>query len=78
STFEPQEYSGNPKQKDRRVGEQLELHSCPQVARARMSSVEPNPTWPRRGSINPTKEFTSNYQGFIINPIPLHTLGDVG
>ncbi|GJR78916.1 RNA-directed DNA polymerase [Tanacetum coccineum] len=33
----------NLKQKDRRVGEQLELHSCPQVARARMSSVEPNP-----------------------------------
>ncbi|GKD77335.1 zinc finger BED domain-containing protein RICESLEEPER 2-like protein, partial [Tanacetum coccineum] len=31
-------------QKDRRVGEPPELHSCPQVARARMSSVEPNPS----------------------------------
>ncbi|GJX80009.1 mitogen activate protein kinase [Tanacetum coccineum] len=33
--------------KDRRVGEPPELHSCPQVARARMSSVEPNPSWPK-------------------------------
>nr|GEW23733.1 copia protein [Tanacetum cinerariifolium] len=42
-----------------RVGELPELHSYPQVARARMSSVEPNPTWPRRNlegdSPNPTR-----------------------
>ncbi|GJZ15979.1 RNA-directed DNA polymerase, eukaryota, reverse transcriptase zinc-binding domain protein [Tanacetum coccineum] len=84
--FECKEYSGNlsgketnQQQKDTRIGDLSEMHSCPQVGRARMSSEASNPfRASRRGSITNLKEFGSQYQDFLINHYPLPFLGDVG